>query len=92
MLRRYPRLVGLKIYAYKDNKIQVVASSNEKEIGEAGIGVEGVLHEFRQSDGLSADEFQADREHDPGTRTHPVSVVCPRARHSRFLRLSCLQP
>lgn len=40
MMKRYPRLIGLKIYAMKENQLQVVASSDEKNLGEQGTEVE----------------------------------------------------
>ncbi len=36
----YPHLVSLKIYAYKNNQVRLIASSNEKNIGEPGTEVE----------------------------------------------------
>jgi hypothetical protein len=40
MMTLYPRLVSLKIYAYKDKNLRMVASNVEKEIGQPGTQVE----------------------------------------------------
>lgn len=40
VMTMYPRLVSLKIYAYKDKALRVVASTTDKEIGQDGTVVE----------------------------------------------------
>jgi hypothetical protein len=40
LMTMYPRIIGLRMYAVKEEKLQVIASTDEKEIGDAGTDVE----------------------------------------------------
>jgi hypothetical protein len=39
-LAKYPKLEGLKLYGYREGKLQVLASSKQEEVGKAGSNVE----------------------------------------------------
>ncbi len=49
MMEKYPRLIGLKIVAHKNEKLQVVASSDQKEIGSSGESTEENVIKNEQS-------------------------------------------